>query len=87
MAQRVDRLAARLVAEDQLRRIAGDDPHEHEDERQHREQRDEREREAADEERGHGRSVRRALRQRSRHFVKRVFSVIGGDRFSEPFIG
>ena len=52
--QRLDRLAARLVAEDQLRRIAGDDPHQHEDERQHREQRDAGEGEAANQERGHG---------------------------------
>ena len=40
LPQRLDRLAARLVAEDELRRIAGDDPHQHEDQRQHREQRD-----------------------------------------------
>ena len=54
LTQRVDRLAARLVAEDELRRIARHDAHQHEHERQHREQRDAREREAAYDERGHG---------------------------------
>ena len=53
LTQRVDRLAARLVAEDELRRIAGNDPHQHEDQRQHREQRDARERQTADQEGGH----------------------------------
>jgi hypothetical protein len=51
--QRVDRFATRLVAEDQLRRIAGDDPYQHEDERQDREQRDAGKGEPPDEERGH----------------------------------
>ena len=53
LPERVDRLAARLVAEDELRRIAGDDPHQHEDQRQHREQRDARKRQTADQEGGH----------------------------------
>ena len=93
MPQRVDRFAARLVAEDELRRIAGNDPHQHEDQRQHREQRDAGKRQAADQERGHRVRVSPAVRReravdhvrRSRaHLVKRVFSVIGGDRLSEP---
>ena len=54
MTQRVDRFAARLVAEDELRRVAGNDAHQHEDQRQHREQRHAREREATHDERGHG---------------------------------
>ena len=49
----VDRLAARLVAEDELRRIAGDDPHQHEDQRQHREQRDPGKRQTANQEGSH----------------------------------
>ena len=53
LPQGVDRLAARLVAEDELRRIAGNDPHQHEDQRQHREQRDARKRQTADQEGGH----------------------------------
>ena len=53
LPERVDRLAARLVAEDELRRIAGDDPHQHEHQRQHREQRDAGKRQTADQEGGH----------------------------------
>ena len=71
MAQRVNRLAAGLVAEDQLGRIAGHNPHQHEDERQHRKKRDHGKAETAD--------------QKSGHLVKCVASVTGGDRFSEPF--
>jgi hypothetical protein len=53
LPERVDRLAARLIAEDQLGRIAGDDPHQNEDEREHCEQRHAGERQAADDEPGH----------------------------------
>ena len=53
LPQGVDRLAARLVAENKLRRIAGNDPHQHEDQRQHREQRDACKRQTADQEGGH----------------------------------
>ena len=47
MTQCLDRFATRLVAQDQLRWIARDDPDQHEHERQHRKQRDDRERETA----------------------------------------
>ena len=96
-AQRVDRLAARLVAEDHLRRIARHDAHQHEHQRQHREQRDARRSARRRIEEGRSSAATREAgraalapgtrdgRDRdARHFVKRVFSVTGGDRLSEP---
>ena len=84
--QRFDRLARGLVAEDELRRIARQDAHDHEDEGEHREQRHER-RDAV-------RRMRKAVmadqfssppRDGAAQFRKCVFSVTGGARLSEPF--
>ena len=92
-AHRLDGLAARLIAQDHLRRIAGHDPHQQEYEGEHRKQRDDGKGQPANEKCGHDHTRKAAARTPggraaapwTNYFVKRVFSVIAGDRLSDPF--